>query len=96
MSQTQLTIDYRAVSHAKYWYENWCGTVRRIKPRVPTFNGQVLTEEGKALLAKLGKPVDKWTPHCRLQLRNNHSLDFVGEAAKKQWKAYNKTIYDKH
>lgn len=93
---TQLTIDYRAVSHAKYWYENWCGMVRRTCPKLPTFNGVELDIDDVLRVKALKKPLDKWTPHVRLQLRNNHSLCFSGEAATKHWKAYNKTIYGKH
>ena len=93
--QTQLTIDYRAVSHARYWYENWCGQTRRVKPKCPTFNGVELDIDDVLRVKALKRPLDKWTPVCRLQLRNNHSLLFRGDAARKQWKNYNERIYGK-
>lgn len=89
----QLTIDLRAVSHAKYFYVNQFGEQIRCLPKHPSVHGAVQNDPSRiALATKLGI-LDRWTAHCVLQLRNSHSLSFVGEKAKKMFAAYNKHIY---
>ena len=91
---TQLTIDFKSVSHARYFYKNQFGEVVRIKPTKPSVHGAAQTDLLRiALASKLGI-LDRWTAHCILQLRNNHSLQFVGDKAKQMFAAYNKHIYN--
>lgn len=101
---TQLTIDFRAVSHARFFYKNQFGESVRTKPKVPTIHGGQRFElsamspypgqpETMHMLAKRRGLLDRWTPVCILQLRNNHSLSFVGNKAKQMFKQYNQHIY---
>ncbi len=104
MSSKQLTIDFKAVSHARLWYVNQFGETIKCKPKNPTVHGVAVKHElAPALLQypyemlleranRLGI-VDRWIVHCALQLRNNHSLSFVGNKAKQMFKAYNASIY---
>ena len=102
---SQLTLDFRAVAYAKFFYKNQFGEVVKHKPRVPTLHTKKIPE-GYAFpmlweypcetnlerVKRLGL-LDEFTPHCVLQLRNNHSLSFVGDKAKQMFHAYNSYIY---
>ena len=101
---TQLVVDFKSISHAKLWYTNQFGETVRCKPRVPTVHGQPFPNTKLACLPDqppetwLERAIrldvlDRWTTHCALQLRNNHSLRFVGNKAKEMYKAYSKHIY---
>lgn len=101
----QRTVDFKAVSHANYFYKNQYGDVRRTVPHFPTFHSTIVQQHELAFYHLLGpcellldklarkRALDVWTPVIELQLRNNHSLVSVGEKAKKTFKAYNKHIY---
>ena len=102
---SQLTLDFRAVSHARYFYVNRFGEVARCKPKVPTVHCKKIPdayafpyyqdypcETVVERVRRLGL-LDEFTPHCVLQLRNNHSLSFVGNKAKQMFHAYNSYIY---
>lgn len=93
MNSEQVTVDLRAVSHARYFYTNQFGEVARCKPTKPSVHGSVQHDPLRiALATKLGI-IDRWTAHCILQLRNSHSLSFVGQKAKQMFGAYNAHIY---
>ena len=92
---TQLTVDFRAVSHAKYFYVNQWGEQIRCLPTKPSVHGAVQTDPSRIALAEKLGIIDSWTAHCVLQLRNNHSLRFVGAKAKQMFAAYNAHIYGK-
>jgi len=102
--RTQLTIDFRAISHARYFYRNQYGETVRCKPRVPTVHGGATfaqdelicnSTETRLQFAQRTNMLDRWVPVCVLQLRNNHALTFVGKQATKKWKGYNEYIYSR-
>ncbi len=105
MSTTQLTIDLSSVSYMKFFYENKKGDIRRTLPKVPTFNGEPVPNEYAAKPNGVPEPaisyltrrglIDIWSPVCIYQFRNNHSMRFTGEEAKKMRDKYNKHIYGK-
>jgi len=105
--KTQLTVDLKAVSHARFWWQNQLGDTRKTKPTRDSVNGYEVEWENLApshprypaeklweRAKRLGL-FDRWTPHCSLQLRNNHSLSFTGDKAKQMWASYNAHIHGK-
>lgn len=104
---TQLTIDLNSVSYCSFYYKNQWGNVRRIKPKKPTRLGQVIPNEfalpldpafPSETLIERGRRlelVDIWTPVCRYQFRNNHSMKFTGDKAIAKHKQYQTHIYNK-
>ncbi len=98
---SQLTIDFSAISHSLFHYRNQFGEIVRIKPRQPTVHGGQKIPDGKCFgedglvserVKRLGY-VDEWTPVCILQFRNNHSLTFTGQKAVDMNKNYKAHIY---
>lgn len=104
--KVQLTIDLKAVAYISFYYKNREGKVSRTKPRKPTVHGVVVKDEvapihpdfpNETMLdrAKRLGIVDVWTPVCMYHMRNNHSLKFTGDEAKRKHKAYSAHIYGK-
>ena len=102
---SQLTLDFRSVAYAKFFYVNQFGETAKHKPRVPTLHCKKIpegyafpllweypSETNLERVRRLGL-CDEFTPHCILQLRNNHSLSFVGFKANQMFSAYNAHIY---
>jgi hypothetical protein len=106
--KTQLTVDLKAVSHARFFYKNQLGLETAHKPIRDTVNGAVVPYKQYALPMlheyphetwlerfRRFKVIDRWRPVCILQLRNNHSLSFTGDKAKQMWASYNAHIHGK-
>lgn len=104
---TQIAIDFKAVSHARFYYKSQLGLIRRTLPKLPTANGMTILPGMPALnihdypfetmmerCRRLGI-IDVWTPYCVLQLRNNHALTFKGEKAKEMWANYRAHLFKK-
>ena len=92
----QLTIDYRKVSFASFYYKTRVfGYVRRTLPRKPTLHGQPIHDELILKLATQQGKLDDWIPQLRLSVTANRTLKFVGTEAVKRWKEYNSTIHRK-
>lgn len=103
----QLKIDLKSVAYARFYYTNQDGSKRKIKPLSPSVHSITFTPDAYApslhcfphetnLERALRLEVlDIWTPRCQYALRNNHSLIFKGEEAKKRWKIYNAHIFGK-
>ncbi len=89
----QCVVDFKAVSHARFYYKNQFGEVIRCKPKAPSVHAATQTNPDRIALATRLGITDRWTAQCILQLRNNHSLSFVGNKAKEMFKAYNAHIY---
>ena len=100
----QLTVDFKAVSHARFHWKNQYGMTLRCKPRRPTVHGKEVPNEiapyiqgyeNETMLMRAVRRnlLDKWQAQCILYLRNNHSLMFVGDKAQQMFDAYNAHIY---
>lgn len=104
MIATNHVTDLNKVQWASFFYKNQWGNYRLKKPKNLTVHNKEyddkdfavdgFTDEGEFILkpalevAKKLNVVDRWIPHCKLQLSSNHTITYAGERAISIWKTW--------
>jgi hypothetical protein len=99
-------LDLSKVAYANFYYRNQHSSIfTRTLPKRPTANGSPFNPDDYAYYhsdypqetllerAKRLEILDRWTPVCKLQLSNGHTLEYTGDKAKAIWSEWRKRIF---